>query len=106
MAINEEQVSELKKELYAELDELSRKHRSFKLRTSVVTNLLMPGLGFFVYGQSYVKGLISLVIFWGYFWFFVKDIVPNTDAGVAVFYFIPTVVIWIVSAVMVAYLDG
>lgn len=88
-----------------ELDELKKAHRSFKKRVSVILNLFIPGIGFFIYGSAHLKGLISFVLFVTYNYLFFEKIAPNTDPGVAAVYYIPAVVIWIVSAAMVASLD-
>lgn len=91
--------------LYQQLEELQRQHRSFKKRISVIINLLIPGIGFFVYGSAYWKGLITLVLFIAYNFLFFNNIVEHTDPGIAVLYYMPAVIIWIASIVMVAILD-
>lgn len=100
---NEELLRELKGDFYKEIDELKRKHHSFKLRTSVIFNLFIPGIGFVLYGSSYLKGLISFVLFISYNYLFFNKIINNTD--VEFIYYIPAVVIWLVSTIMVSSLD-
>lgn len=102
---NEEWSRELKREIYKEIDELKREHRAFKKRISVLVNLFIPGIGFVVYGSSWLKGFVSFVLFALYNVLFFKYILPITDANVAVIYYIPAVVIWIVSMAMVASQD-
>jgi hypothetical protein len=105
MAENEELLRELKRGVYQEIDELKREHAAFKKRVSVISNLLIPGIGFVLYGSSYLKGLISFVLFVAYNYLFFDIIADNTDAGVGMILYIPAVVIWIVSSAMVASLD-
>ena len=102
---SEEWSRELKRDIYKEIDKLKREHCAFKKRISVISNLFIPGIGFFVYGKSYIKGLISFVLFFSCNILFFNKILTNTDAGIAVIYYIPAVVIWIASAAMVASLD-
>jgi|GEM_PF-836024 len=102
---NEEWLRELKRDMYKEIDELKRKHYSFKKRISVISNLFIPGIGFVVYGGSYLKGLLSFVLFVSYNFFFFNYISNSTDASIAAIYYIPAAVIWIVSTAMVASLD-
>ena len=102
---NEELLRELKKDIYKEIDELKREHYSFKKRISVISNLFIPGIGFVVYGRSYLKGLILFVLFISYNLLYFNKILNNTDASIAIIYYIPAVVIWIVSVAMVASLD-
>jgi len=58
-----------------------------------------------VYGSSYFRGLISFVLFVSYNVLFFNFILPHTDASIAMIYYIPAAVIWIVSTAMVASLD-
>lgn len=102
---NEEWSRELKREIYKEIDELKRQHRAFKKRVSILANLLIPGIGFMVYGNSWLKGLVSFVLFVLYNVLFFNYILPITDAGFAVIYYIPAIAIWFVSTVMVASQD-
>lgn len=102
---NEELLRELKRDMYKEIDELKKKHHSFKKRISIISNLLIPGMGFVVYGSSYLKGLISFVLFISYNLLFFNKILNNTDTSIAIIYYTPALVIWIVSVAMVASLD-
>lgn len=103
---NEESLAERKmRELRKEIDELKRAHNSFKKRISVIANLIIPGIGFVVHGKSHLKGFLSFVLFISYNFLFFHKILPNTDLSIAVIYYTPAVVIWIVSAAMVASLD-
>lgn len=102
---NEEWSMELKREVYKEIDELKREHRAFKKRISVLANLFIPGIGFVVYGSSWLKGIVAFALFVLYNALFFNSILPATDANVAVIYYIPAVVIWIVSTAMVASQD-
>lgn len=101
--MEEAEFGELRKELYKEIDALKRTSLSFKSRVSVIANLIMPGLGFFVYGQAYLQGVISMGLYILYNILFFYKILPNTD--VALVYYVPAVVIWVVSTVMVSGLD-
>lgn len=101
--MDEEIIHETKKEIYKELDELKRRYFSFKTRVSVILNLIVPGIGFFVYGRSYIKGLIVLILFLSYNLLFFLYISNITD--LQGLYYIPAIIIWIVSTIMVASLE-
>lgn len=103
--MGEPEFSEVKKELYREVDELRREAAAFKGRVSLIANLLIPGFGFFVFGQEYLKGFIALGLHILYNLFFFYRILPNTDFGVALIYYIPALLIWAVSSMMVAGLE-
>ena len=101
--MDDEIINETKKEIYEELDELRRRYLSFKSRISVLANLILPGIGFFIYGKSYIKGLIVIIMFLSYNLLYFLYILNNTD--LQVLYYLPAIVIWIVSTVMVASLE-
>ncbi len=101
----QEELVEFKREYYREIDELKRDYKSFKSRISVIANLFIPGIGFFIYGSSYLKGLITCILFVIYNMLFFNKFLPMLDMSVAVIYYIPAVVIWMGSTMMVSYLD-
>lgn len=100
-----EELVELKRKFYREIDELKREFKSFKSRISVIANLLIPGIGFFIYGSSYFKGLITFILFVTYNMLFFNKVLPMVDMTIAVIYYLPAVVIWVGSAVMVSNLN-
>ncbi|QNK55159.1 hypothetical protein [Paenibacillus sp. PAMC21692] len=102
---SEELIKQIKSDLYKEVDDLKRDHLSFKKRISIISNLLIPGVGFLIYGGSYLKGFISFLLFISYNILFFTKIENNVDTSMAVIYYIPAIAIWIVSAAMVAGLD-
>jgi len=71
------ELRELKRELLKEIDVLIREHKSFKRRISVIANLFIPGLGFVIYGSSYLKGFVSFALFVLYNLFYFKMISPH-----------------------------
>ncbi len=100
-----EELRLMKREFNVKLDQLERKQLNFKRRICVLLNLFIPGLGFFIFGTSYIKGTISFILFYSYGVFYRFYIVPSTDIGVAVLYSIPAIVIWIASAACVGGLN-
>ena len=46
---HEEVLKGLKRDFYKEIDELKMKHRSFKKRINIISNLFIPGMGFLIY---------------------------------------------------------
>lgn len=98
-----EELSELKREIFKDIDKVRREYKSFKSRTCVIANLFIPGIGFILYGGNFLKGIISFAIFILYNLFFLFNILPHTDIGFI--YFIPSMVIWVASTAMVAALD-
>ena len=100
-----QELREVKRELYKEIDELKREYKWFKGRVSTIANLFIPGIGFFIYGSSYLKGLISFILFGGYNLIFFKWILPDLDFAFGIIYYTPAIIIWLVSTVMVANLD-
>lgn len=105
MVDNEAMLREIKREMYQEIDELKREYLAFKKRISVLANLFIPGIGFVVCGSSWLKGLVSFVLFVLYNVLYFNVILPATDTVIAVIYYVPAVLIWIASAVLVASLD-
>ncbi|MCD8502013.1 MAG: hypothetical protein LRY71_10470 [Bacillaceae bacterium] len=99
------ELEECKRELYKEIDQLKRQQKAFKLRVSIIVNLFIPGMGFVVYGPSLLKGLISFILFASYNLLFFNKILPNTDFGIAIVYYIPAIVIWITSTIIVSSID-
>ena len=100
------ELRELKRELLKEIDVLIREHKSFKRRISVIANLFIPGLGFVIYGSSYLKGIITFALFTLYNLLYFYKILPNLgEIFFKILYYIPAIVIWIVSTVMVGGLD-
>lgn len=99
---NEETLREIKRELYKEIDILKRKHLSFKKRISIIMNLLIPGFGFFIYGEALFKGVITFILFFAYNYLFFNTIVKLTDISISILFYIPAVIIWLVSTLMVS----
>ena len=95
-----QELKELKRELYKEIDEVNREYKSFKKRVSTIANLFIPGLGFLLYGSSPLKGFITFALFSLYNLLFFKKILYNTDGVIAIIFYIPAVVIWLASTIM------
>lgn len=100
------ELRELKRELYKEIDEQKREHKAFKRRVGVLANLIVPGIGFLIYGSSQLKGLITFVLFVVYNLIYFNKILPLLgEVAIAIIYYIPAIIIWLVSGTMVAGLD-
>jgi len=101
-----EEIRELKREMLKEIDSLRREYKSLKNRISVIANMLIPGIGFIIYGSSYLKGIITFALFTLYNLLYFYKILPNLgEIFFKILYYIPAIVIWIVSTVMVGGLD-
>lgn len=103
--MDEEQMREFKRELYKQLDELNNRHRTFKRRVCTAANLLVPGVGFMLYGGAWMKGIMTLLLFAAYNAIFFTWIAPITDLTFRLLYYAPAVLIWLISTAMVAGLD-
>jgi hypothetical protein len=103
--MEEKELIEMKREYYKEIDKIKREHKLFKTSVSSIANLFIPGIGFFFYGSSYVKGLTSFILFSSYNLVFFNWIVDEVDSAFRVIYYSPAIIIWIISTVMVASLD-
>lgn len=96
--INEnERMDDLRKELYKGLHILRVEQNDFKKRISVIANLFIPGIGFFIYGKSVLKGIISIVLF-----FFASVYLRFGMYETEFMFYIPAIIIYIVSTAMVA----
>lgn len=103
---NEKLLRELKTAFYKEIDKLERKHKSFKRRISVISNLFIPGIGFLIFGKFYLKGFMFFILFFVYNYLYFNKILHLTgEMFFSVFYYIPAIVIWLVSTLIVAGLD-
>ena len=101
-----EELRMLKRELYNEITFLKNEQKSFKRRVSTIANLFIPGIGFILYGSSYLKGLILFLLFVSYNYFYFNKLSPLIDeTGVVIIYYAPAVIIWSVSTIMVASSD-
>lgn len=101
-----EELKILKRELNNEITILKREQKSFKRRVSIIANLIVPGIGFILYGSSYLKALISFVLFVSYYYLYFNKLSPQiSEIGTAILLYTPTVIIWFVSTIMVASLD-
>ncbi|MBM7571331.1 hypothetical protein [Aquibacillus albus] len=101
-----EELKILKRELNNEITILKSEQKLFKRRVSTIANLLVPGIGFVLYGSSYLKALISFVLFVLYNYLYFNKLSPLiSETSVAILYYTPAVIIWFVSAIMVASLD-
>lgn len=101
-----EELLEFKKEIFKEIDELKRDYKSFKKRISTIANMFIPGIGFLLYGSSYLKGIITFVLFTLYNLLYFNKILPHLgEISFKVLYYIPAIIIWFVSIVMVGGLD-
>jgi len=104
--MNDEALRELKREMLKEIDSLKREYTSFKRRISVIANIFVPGIGFFLYGRSYVKGIVTLFLFVLYNLFYRYIIMPNLgDTFFYILCYIPAIIIWIASTSMVGDLN-
>jgi ABC-type amino acid transport system permease subunit len=81
----ENEVKELKREMYKEIEALRRKQQSFMLRVGIVANLFLPGLGFVLLGKGLIKGIVSFVLYFGY-WFFTLGILSGLADRLVWFY--------------------
>jgi hypothetical protein len=97
-----DELKAFKREVNKQVDELKSEQKAFKRRVSIIANLLIPGIGFIIYGSSYLKGLLSFFLFTAYNFFFFSQILNNTDLGAVVLYYLPALVIWIGSTIMVS----
>jgi hypothetical protein len=100
-----DELKAFKREVNKQVEELKSEQKAFKRRVSIIANLLVPGIGFIIYGSSYLKGLLTFILLSAYNFFFFSQILNNTDLGVAVLYYLPALVIWIGSTFMVSSLD-
>lgn len=98
------ELQDLKRELLKEIDALGREHESFKKRISLIANIFIPGIGFFIYGKSYLQGIITFVLFEAYNLLYFLKILPGLGE-LKFLYYMPAIVIWFVSLFMVARLD-
>jgi len=106
LVADEKMLRELKTDFYKEIDELKRKHKSFKRRISVTSNLFIPGIGFLIYGQSFLKGFITIMLFFLYNYLYFSQLLPLLgEITFKVLYYLPAIIIWLVSTVMVSGLD-
>ncbi|SHH12568.1 hypothetical protein [Clostridium grantii] len=103
--MEEKNLVTLRREFKAEIEKLERNHLRFKRMICVIFNLIIPGLGFLIFGKDFLKGLISFILFFGFIYLHIKYILPNTDFSIAVIYFIPALIIWIISALVVSNLE-
>ena len=104
--MEDKELIELKRELYKDIDNSIRQFKAFKRRISIIANLLVPGIGFVIYGSSYLKGIITFVLFCVYNIIFFNISSPNIDFDFSAFIFYsPAIAIWIVSTMMVSGLD-
>ena len=101
-----EELKILKRELYDEITILKSEQKSFKRRVSTIANLIVPGMGFVLYGSSYLKALISFFLFISYNYLYFNKISPQIGGiGTHILYYMPAVIIWFVSTIMVESLD-
>jgi len=83
-----EELRELKREMLKDIDGLRREYKSFKRRICTIANLFIPGIGFILYGSSYLKGFISFIIFITYNLLYFYKIAPNLGEAVFLYYII------------------
>ncbi len=103
-----EEMRDLKREILKEIDILRHEYRMFKVRVSAIANMFIPGIGFIIYGKSYLKGIITFVLFTLYnllYFFKVSPQFGQGDMFFAILFYIPAIIIWLVSTVMVLGLD-
>lgn len=101
-----EEVKKLKRELSGELEMLKNEQKSFKRRVSAIANVAFPGIGFVLYGSSYLKALITFVLFVSYNYLYFNKLDPLIgDIGIAILFYIPSLLIWFISTLMVYSLD-
>jgi len=100
-----EDLNELKREMLKEIDGLRREYKSFKRRTGVIANMIIPGIGFIIYGSSYLKGIIIFILFVMYNLLYFIKLLPHMDGVSRVIFYIPAVAIWYAGIAMVGKLD-
>lgn len=104
--MNDELV-EIKREINKEIDVLIREHKVFKRRISTIANFFLPGMGFIIYGSSYLKGFITLALYILYNLFYFYILFPDLgEMFFRVLYYIPAFMIWLISTIMVSTLDN
>ncbi|PAE30727.1 hypothetical protein D1B32_07390 [Oceanobacillus profundus] len=106
LKMENEEVKMLKRELHKEIIVLKNEQKSFKRRVSTIANIIIPGIGFVFYGSSFLKALIFFLLFFSYNIIYFNNLYPLIGGiGIAIIYYIPAVIIWFVSTIMVASLD-
>lgn len=97
----------LKRELSREVDALRREQKAFKCRIGVLANIFIPGFGFFIYGSSYVKGVVCFVLYIFYNLFYLFVLLPDLSGIlIGLLYYIPAFLLWLISTIMVSELNS
>lgn len=100
--MSNEEFRELKREILKEMDDLRREYTAFKGRISVIANMFIPGIGFILHDGSYLKGIDVFALFILYNLLYFHRVLPNVGGiAIKIIYYIPAIVIWIVSTAMV-----
>lgn len=100
-----EELGDLKREMLKEFDGLRHEYKSFKRRTGVIANIFIPGIGFILYGSSYLKGIIIFALFGMYNLLYFTKILPAAWGISRVIFYIPAAAIWYAGIAMAARLD-
>jgi hypothetical protein len=104
--MSNEELHELKREMLKDIDNLKREYKSFKRSVAVIANMFIPGIGFILYGSSYLKGIITFILFALYNLVYFLFISPNVGgSSIQVLCYIPAIAVWYVSIAMVGRLD-
>lgn len=104
--MEQEELKQAKEELYKEILVLQNDQKSFKRRVSTIANMLVPGIGFIVYGRSVMKALIVFLLFISYNHVYFHYLYPVAGGtGIVILFYLPAVFIWLISTFMVASLD-
>ncbi len=105
--MEDKELRELKREINIRIEGVRQENEMFKKRVSVIFNLFLPGIGHFIYGSSYIKGIITFLLFLSYNIIFFNVILPNIDTRIAIIiiYYLPAIVIWMISLIMVSSLE-
>ncbi|MBH1939674.1 hypothetical protein I5677_02050 [Mobilitalea sibirica] len=103
------ELEELQKDYEYYISRLKKEHRVFKKRVSIIINLIVPGFGFFIYGKSYYKGVITFLLFYSYTFFFFNRMFSDIDNIFQInyippilFYYAPAIIVNLVSTLFVA----
>jgi len=104
--MHSEEEIEYRRQISREMEALRQEVRSFKKRLALLVNLVVPGLGFILYGRSYGKGLVCTVFAVSYAILYGWKILPNTGGiGIQALYASPLLAVWGISLAMVAGLE-
>ncbi|MFD2629246.1 hypothetical protein [Oceanobacillus kapialis] len=68
--MNSEDYVREKRALLEEIDKLRKVNHAFRIRASIIANIFLPGIGFLIFGKGYITGILTLIVFVTYNFFF------------------------------------